>query len=343
MTISSLTNRKNQTSDGVQLVFAYDYLILDEAHLILYLDDDTDNPLTGFTVTGIGNQGGGTAVFTVAPAAGTLSLVREVPFTQAFDYITGGKFPADTHERLADLAVMMIQQLKDIADRSLQLPLSSDVNDLRLPEPIAEYLLQWNATADGLNNVQLSDLNALITTTPFSESLLDDPDAATARTTLGVDDAIAAKSTFVNNANGNPNISDTLLDIDADIAVSTWESVGPTGSGADNIWTAMDGIPTDVDWIEISITHRPISVADTANTVRISVVYVRKDGSAETPSSDNTVSLVEGYTSAAGNARLASVNTVKVPVAAGVIFEAQWTNTFQTIGILAVLTGYGYN
>ena len=186
MTISSLTNRKLQTANGVQLTFAYDYLILDADHLILYHSDDLDTPLTGFTVTGVGNQGGGTAIFTVAPTTGTIVLNREVPFSQTFDYITGGKFPADTHERLADLLVMMVQQLSDRMERSLQLPVSSSVGDLTLPEPIADYLLQWNATADGLNNVQLSDLNALITTTPFSESLLDDPDAATARATLNV-------------------------------------------------------------------------------------------------------------------------------------------------------------
>ena len=179
MTISSLTNRKNQVSDNIQLVFAYDYLVLDETHLKLYLDGDTDNPLTGYTVTGIGNNLGGTAIFTVAPAAGTLSLVREVPLKQTFDYITGGKFPADTHERLADLLVMMVQELDDRMNRSLQLPVSSSVGDLTLPEPIADYLLQWNATSDGLNNVHLSTLGDLVVTTAFTESLLNDPDADT--------------------------------------------------------------------------------------------------------------------------------------------------------------------
>ena len=184
MTVSSLTSRKNQVSDGILVSFVYDYLILDETHLKLYLDGDEDNPLSGFTVTGVGNNSGGTAEFTIAPAAGTLSLVRKVPLTQVFDYITGGKFPADTHERLADLLVMMVQELEDKMGRSLQLPVSSDVGDLTLPEPVADFLLQWNSTADGLNNIQLSELGSLVITTAFTESFLASPDSAAARAIL---------------------------------------------------------------------------------------------------------------------------------------------------------------
>ena len=60
----------------------------------------------------------------------------------------------------------------------------------------------------------------------------------------------ANSEAFVNNANGNPNISDTALSVQG-FPESTWESVGPTGSGEDNIWDALDGIPSDVDWVEL--------------------------------------------------------------------------------------------
>ena len=33
------------------------------------------------------------------------------------------------------------------------------------------------------------------------------------------------------------------FDVDANVADATWESIGPTGSGADNVWTGMDSIP----------------------------------------------------------------------------------------------------
>ena len=40
------------------------------------------------------------------------------------------------------------------------------------------------------------------------------------------------------------------------VPVSTWESVGPTGSGADNIWTALDNLPTTAKFIEVFIEYR---------------------------------------------------------------------------------------
>lgn len=185
MTISSLTNRKVQTADGVQLTFAYDYLILDASHLVLYHSDDLTTPLTGFTVTGVGSDAGGTAVFTVAPNAGTISLVREVPFTQSFDYITGGKFPADTHERLADLLVMMVQKLDDERKRSIQLPVTTAIDGLTLPEPVANEYLRWKADLSGFENFDIQNIGAL-SVSAFMQTLLDDANDSAARTTLKI-------------------------------------------------------------------------------------------------------------------------------------------------------------
>jgi len=56
---------------------------------------------------------------------------------------------------------------------------------------------------------------------------------------------------FLTNPNGNPNISDTSVDIIAVSVINTFETYGPTGSGADNIWTALDSIPTTAKWVEV--------------------------------------------------------------------------------------------
>lgn len=42
----------------------------------------------------------------------------------------------------------------------------------------------------------------------------------------------------------------TVFDIDGAIGAA-WESVGPTGSGATNIWTALDSVPTGAKWVEV--------------------------------------------------------------------------------------------
>ena len=45
----------------------------------------------------------------------------------------------------------------------------------------------------------------------------------------------------------------TAFNTSVSVAASSFESVGPTGSGADNIWTAMDDIPESAKFVIISI------------------------------------------------------------------------------------------
>jgi len=67
----------------------------------------------------------------------------------------------------------------------------------------------------------------------------------------------------------------TAFDIDAVIGAA-WESVGPTGSGATNIWTAMDNIPDGAAFVEIMIYNY---CTDTANGQLAQYVYGRVTGS----------------------------------------------------------------
>lgn len=219
MTISTTTRRKNQTSDGVQTSFVYDFLVLDTDHIEVYLDGDEDSPLTGYIVTGIGDEAGGTVDFSVAPAAGILTVARKVPRIQTYDYITRGKFPSDTHERLADLLVMMVQEIEDKIDRSILLPISTDTSELSLPEPEADKALVWNSLADGLTNLNLESINALAVS-DFAKTLIDDTDAdafwatlmasitkATARTSLGVDSQTDNNATITPGSDGDVTLT----------------------------------------------------------------------------------------------------------------------------------------
>lgn len=217
MTIATTDNRANYVGDDIITQFSFSFKTFDDSHIFPYLDAVVQG--SGFTVTRNADQDaspGGVVDFTTAPASGVLvTLERDVPLTQQVDYPEYDPFPSATHEKALDTLTQQTQQLNDKVARSLQLPVSSSVTDLVLPEPIAEYLLQWNAAADALNNVQLSDLNTLITTTPFTESLLDDPDAATARATLaaaGLGDAnIFTKSQYLKRGVDIASANDLVL------------------------------------------------------------------------------------------------------------------------------------
>jgi hypothetical protein len=45
-----------------------------------------------------------------------------------------------------------------------------------------------------------------------------------------------------------------FFDVSGNVVENTWESVGPTGSGADNIWTDMDVIPANATILIVAVT-----------------------------------------------------------------------------------------
>jgi len=133
MTISSEINRSGPyNGDGIATAFEYKFKILEPRHLQVIRTDasGTDSILVldaDYTVTGIGNDGGGSAVIVPAPADGTkITLLLDVPFTQETDLENQGAYYAETVEQALDLVVMRLQQLKERAARAVTIPPSFD-------------------------------------------------------------------------------------------------------------------------------------------------------------------------------------------------------------------------
>ncbi|OHV24950.1 hypothetical protein BBJ66_22680 [Rhizobium sp. RSm-3] len=99
---------------------------------ILVLDSD-------YTVTGVGDDGGGQAIIVPAPATGTkITNLLNVPFTQDTDLENQGAYYAETIERALDLLVMRLQQLKERSARAVTIPPS--VDDATIDELISNVL-----------------------------------------------------------------------------------------------------------------------------------------------------------------------------------------------------------
>lgn len=80
----------------------------------------------------------------------------------------------------------------------------------------------------------------------------------------------------------------TLFNISSAIAAA-WESVGPTGSGAVNIWTALDSIPSGCKWINLKIYNH---AADSGATLdAFQSIYARPTGSSEVADTRLNISL----------------------------------------------------
>lgn len=162
MTISSTTQKLQYDCDGVTTTFNYTFKIWDDSDLDVIITSaggvETQLTLTtDYTVTGAGVDAGGTIVLVDpandAPSGSTLTVMRDVPYTQETDYTEGDDFPAEAHEDALDKLLMQILQLKDRTDRSLLLNRSSTYTGLTLPDPVALSYLRWNDGLTGLENV----------------------------------------------------------------------------------------------------------------------------------------------------------------------------------------------
>jgi hypothetical protein len=116
MTVSSSTNRVSYSGNGTLTTFAYTFKIFDEGDLTVILRasngaETVQTITTDYTVTGVGDVGGGNVVFTTAPTATeTVVILREQGLTQGLDLVPNDPFPAQSLEESLDKLTFMVQQ-----------------------------------------------------------------------------------------------------------------------------------------------------------------------------------------------------------------------------------------
>ena len=139
MTVSSTTVKNSASGDGSTTAFTYSFKIFADTDLEVIIRSSTGTETvktltTHYTVAGAGDASGGSITFTSGntPATGeTIVIRREVPQTQAIDYIANDPFPAESHEEGLDRATMTIQQMQEELDRSFKV---SATNSITTPE-----------------------------------------------------------------------------------------------------------------------------------------------------------------------------------------------------------------
>jgi len=127
MTVSSTNTKNSYSGNGSTTVFAYTFKIFDDDDITVILRTDAtgaetvQTKTTDYTVSGVGNAGGGNITFGTAPASGiTVVLLRETAQTQATDYTPNDPFPAASHEDALDKLTLIIQDQQEELDRAIK-------------------------------------------------------------------------------------------------------------------------------------------------------------------------------------------------------------------------------
>ena len=129
MTVSTTIIKSSHNGNGSTTTFAYSFKIFADADLVVIIRSSTGTETTKtltthYTVSGAGDASGGSITFTTGntPASGeTVVIRRNVPQTQAIDYIANDPFPAETNEEGLDRTTMIAQQVSEATDRSIKL------------------------------------------------------------------------------------------------------------------------------------------------------------------------------------------------------------------------------
>jgi len=156
MTINNANNKNQFTANGINDTFTYTFKIFKQSEIVVDVDGVPQVITTDYTVTGVGNAGGGDVVFTGGSIPANLAIVTlqlSPDFTQEIAYVEGDDFPSASHEEGLDRSTQRDLNLSEEISRTLQVPLNTVTTfDSTLPTPSAGLGIKWNATEDAMIN-----------------------------------------------------------------------------------------------------------------------------------------------------------------------------------------------
>ncbi|WP_395317017.1 glycosyl hydrolase family 28-related protein [Variovorax sp. UC74_104] len=87
------------------------------------------------------------------PAGSTLTIIGNMTLDQTTDVTNSGRFLPQVYENALDKLTILIQQLKEVSDRTLQAAIGTTVK-LLFPAPSAGKFIRWRSDLTGLENVE---------------------------------------------------------------------------------------------------------------------------------------------------------------------------------------------
>lgn len=197
MTIASTLNRISYNGNDATVNFAVPFPFHAKADLVVLSTviatgvETTQILNSDYTISGTTDSlghysSGGTVTFGTAPASTVrITIYRDPSRTQSLDLQDAAAFKAESVEAQLDYVTMLVQRVSDLISRSARQPDGDSANLGTLPSKVdrASQFLAFDGDGDPIaaagTSANLGPVSA------FIDTLLDDANAADARSTLG--------------------------------------------------------------------------------------------------------------------------------------------------------------
>lgn len=236
------------------------------------------------TITGITSYEAGVRVQFIASEANVGACTVNINSLGATSIkLLDGGDPYDN----AILANALVDLFYDGTNFQLLNPSSIQINDANGNE-----VIKTATTASAVNEITVT--NAATGNGPTISATGDDTNIDINLTPKGTGNVLNTKavSGYVSGVTeyieSDTGADSTLFDVDLNISTA-WESIGPTGSGADNIWTAMDNIPSGAKYVKLRIYN--LIGGSTSGTNYTNTLYSRVTGSSTAIDVSNIISI----------------------------------------------------
>ena len=227
MTVSSSTSKVQYNGNGALTVFAYTFKVFDQDDLTVIIRSANGTETvksigTHYTVSGVGDAGGGNVTMLTAPASGeTITILRDQPLTQGLDLVPNDPFPAGSMEDALDKLTFMVQAHSEELDRAIKASKTNTIGsteftisaadrankvfafnetgELAVTQELGIYRSTWSASTaysvrDLVKDSSNSNIYICITAHTSSGALPISSNADSAKWGLIVDAAAAASS-----------------------------------------------------------------------------------------------------------------------------------------------------
>jgi hypothetical protein len=138
VTIADNATRNAYVATNGQTAFTYGFEILAQTDLVVLQNGTTLTLSTHYTVSGVGDQNGGTVTLVTGATTGDeIVIYRDMALERTTDYQSGGKLNPDTLDLDLDRLLLGMQQIERDVGRALRLApadVFSPLTDLVLPD-----------------------------------------------------------------------------------------------------------------------------------------------------------------------------------------------------------------